>query len=87
MTCPYCTGEMQLGRIEGDARRAITWKAYREQTFFQKVTDTLTDSYDKLLCGDNLIRHTHIDAHFCSACNKMIIDVPTLGSKPIAENL
>lgn len=73
MQCPFCKIDMTYGCIEGDSRRAITWRDYnnKNDTFIK----AFTKSYDFILCDAYLIKKPHVDGYICRNCNKIIIDI------------
>ena len=71
MKCPYCDEEMLKGIISGDGRESGDWKTGNRRSnladkFFGKVG--VIDAVDY-----TLLKFT-IEANYCVACKKIIID-------------
>ena len=70
MKCPYCGGEMQHGKLMGDARNYLRFEQEGKKY-------TLGDK----LCGVGRIRtgrrwaSFQLDADYCVKCKKLVMDV------------
>lgn len=70
MKCPYCGGEMQQGVLSGDGRRKVRWKAGDKKASW---SDALADVGTLTAAKCTLTSFT-MEAFFCKACKKMVID-------------
>ena len=70
MKCPFCGGEMQQGVLSGDGRSKVRWKAGGKKAPW---TDELTDA-GMLTAAKYTLASFTVEAHFCKACQKMILD-------------
>ena len=61
---------MKKGILSGDGRSAVRWKAGNKKADF---TDALTDAGRVTAVSYHIASFT-AEAHFCSACRKMILD-------------
>ncbi len=70
MVCPFCGKEMEKGMMSGDGRDKVRWKS----------GDKKADICDKLAVLGNVTAVKYslttftVEAFFCSACKKMIIE-------------
>lgn len=70
MECPYCNQEMQKGIISGDGRSKVYWKAGGKKA---NLMDKLSGR-GKLEAVNYPLADFTIEADYCAACKKIIIE-------------
>ena len=68
--CPYCQKEMQEGMIIGDGRNKVRWEAANKKMGI--IEKMITDK--GCLEANYTLAHFQIEANYCAACGKIIID-------------
>ncbi len=74
MKCPYCNQEMENGIISGDGRSGVFWKKGDKKAGFM---DRLGGA-GKIEAAKYTLTTFTMEANYCPACKKMIIDTDIL---------
>lgn len=65
MKCPYCSGEMEKGHLQGNQR--IAWVKTRHKV-------SLMPRKGEILLENNSLNSFFMEAHICKSCKKIIVD-------------
>lgn len=72
MDCPYCGAAMQHGEIFGDPRRKLSW--IPQSRYSQTRMDKILSADMHRLTQVTYKGGSWVEADFCKACKKMIIE-------------
>jgi len=72
ITCPYCSGEMKSGYIKNRSKERLSWTPSGEKL---GLFNNMMAPNGVALGGSYSIWGEEINASYCTACRKVIIDL------------